>query len=407
MLNTTDNREGPVAHTQATPPRSSGRRASRKLIFAGTGLLSLGLVLAACNTMADFGALTATPSSGATTAAVPAENPLDSEEARAEATAQLIQVGAEAGEEAGTQTAALTLDVPPVDEPGIPRPLQKPTSGLIFTPESPEYFVTRFDAYWQDVTRVSGYALKRNSEIRAAHKRLGKYDAQEVSRGWLVTQALKAMEVDAFLEEAKAKERSMGRTAFLTNLRAAPHTTLLWNTSAATIDHIAASLTEEHTLLTEAASRYRDKAIRMQTGKGRRAEAPDAPGSMESFGAVPFNPTELAGTTDGVTLANTAGLSPKEALAKLPPYSKPTYANILSLAAFLAVDDRSEEETKSSMDLVVNRTNDQCMRFAKLNLAQCLAASRNLSEEAFCTGRHGLNDVATCFGYMIATGDPT
>jgi len=44
---------------------------------------------------------------------------------------------------------------------------------------------------------------------------------------------------------------------------------------------------------------------------------------------------------------------------------------------------------------------DQCLSMAALTLRQCIAATRTSYEEAFCLGEHGLNDIATCTGWII------
>ncbi|MEM9123646.1 MAG: hypothetical protein AAGB03_10055, partial [Pseudomonadota bacterium] len=94
-------------------------------------------------------------------------------------------------------------------------------------------------------------------------------------------------------------------------------------------------------------------------------------------------------------------------ISKVSPISRPTYGRIISLAAYLSVPGAGPNDLKDAMKLTKNETDRQCLKFAQLNLAQCIAASRNLSEEAFCTGRHGFKEVADCWTYLVQVGSPT
>jgi hypothetical protein len=47
---------------------------------------------------------------------------------------------------------------------------------------------------------------------------------------------------------------------------------------------------------------------------------------------------------------------------------------------------------------------DRCFVNAKLNLDQCIAATRTPYEEAFCLGEHALNDISYCVGWPASAG---
>jgi hypothetical protein len=48
----------------------------------------------------------------------------------------------------------------------------------------------------------------------------------------------------------------------------------------------------------------------------------------------------------------------------------------------------------------------RCFISAKLNLDQCIAATRTSYEEAFCIGTHGLQDISRCTGWPSNAGSP-
>ena len=67
--------------------------------------------------------------------------------------------------------------------------------------------------------------------------------------------------------------------------------------------------------------------------------------------------------------------------------------NILVLAALGAAGDEARANTDA---LMTESTSEFCLNMSKLNLFQCLAASRPSYEDMFCVGRHIVRDLATC-----------
>ena len=48
----------------------------------------------------------------------------------------------------------------------------------------------------------------------------------------------------------------------------------------------------------------------------------------------------------------------------------------------------------------------QCFRWARLNLDQCVASSYDPSEEAWCAGVHGVEDIAECWQFLLPDESP-
>ncbi len=48
--------------------------------------------------------------------------------------------------------------------------------------------------------------------------------------------------------------------------------------------------------------------------------------------------------------------------------------------------------------------NDQCLRWAQLNLNQCLAAAHDNTERAWCLGNHGIHDRVKCWSWIVDGG---
>lgn len=77
------------------------------------------------------------------------------------------------------------------------------------------------------------------------------------------------------------------------------------------------------------------------------------------------------------------------------PYT-PAVANALAIAALAALGAAGDEARANTDALTVETNNEFCLNMSKLNLFQCLAASRPSYEDMFCVGRHIVRDLATC-----------
>lgn len=51
--------------------------------------------------------------------------------------------------------------------------------------------------------------------------------------------------------------------------------------------------------------------------------------------------------------------------------------------------------------LATNKDNDQCLRWAQLNLDQCLAAARDNQERAYCLGKTGIEERSQCWSALL------
>lgn len=78
-----------------------------------------------------------------------------------------------------------------------------------------------------------------------------------------------------------------------------------------------------------------------------------------------------------------------------PPYT-PVVARALSIAALAALGAAGEDQRENTDILTSDAGNQFCFDLSKLNLFQCLAASRPSYEDMFCIGRHIVRDLATC-----------
>ncbi|MDZ4364167.1 hypothetical protein [Brevundimonas sp.] len=84
-----------------------------------------------------------------------------------------------------------------------------------------------------------------------------------------------------------------------------------------------------------------------------------------------------------------------EATRATPPYT-PAVINSLAIAALAALGAGGDDYRANTEALTVESNSEFCLNMSKLNLFQCLAASRPSYEDMFCMGRHIVRDLATC-----------
>ena len=78
-----------------------------------------------------------------------------------------------------------------------------------------------------------------------------------------------------------------------------------------------------------------------------------------------------------------------------PPYT-PAVVNALAIAALAALGAAGDDARINTDALQTESNSEFCFNMSKLNLFQCLAASRPSYEDMFCVGRHIVRDLATC-----------
>jgi hypothetical protein len=82
--------------------------------------------------------------------------------------------------------------------------------------------------------------------------------------------------------------------------------------------------------------------------------------------------------------------------------------NALALAALALLDGAGENARANTDALMYDRASLDCFESSKLNLFQCLAASRPSYEAMFCLGRHVVRDLGQCArGAALPAGQVT
>jgi len=218
-------------------------------------------------------------------------------------------------------------------------------------------------------------------EVRKAHKLLATYDPKALTRGWFAHHALVAADSPAFFEAVHKAARDEGKERFLTRITATPGALRRLTGGGQAEAMVLAEIHGDTARMRILGDLMLDRARTMMDARVKKRRA-------------------FRGPQD--TAATLIGTEPKLPRAEHVPYeARPLVDRMLVLAARISLGETETVGGAEAADSLINhKITNRCVRWAKLNLAQCIAAARFPEEEAYCTGRHGVNEVASCWSWM-------
>ncbi|MEM8987867.1 MAG: hypothetical protein AAGC95_14215 [Pseudomonadota bacterium] len=273
----------------------------------------------------------------------------------------------------------------------------------------------------KDVAEIKAMGMDSADETREAHKRLAAHDPDTLAQGWVAYVALVAADSPDF---SKGLQKSLRRTKrdkmiakLSTDLNYAatlPGANKAVEAVLQTAASDAAYLTSLGKEFEEAAYALQktqwgvkpvaDRGSRFETAKSfaasrPKAEAPNM-GELKGKGARGVVAPSLASA--GVPWSASWAAAEAEGDVQLSgPRAEPMMQQVLTLAARYSLDAAKPGDQALAV-LVQNKKGARCVKWAKLHLDQCLAATRAPYEEAYCFGRHGLSDVSECVGWVAS-----
>lgn len=259
-------------------------------------------------------------------------------------------------------------------------------------------------AFTRDMATVRG-GFADAEAIQAALRRGSAYDPVQLSRGLVSYASILALQSPEFVAGVQQYSTDPAtRQKVIADIVADPGyaSTLPGAESAATL--IFGALSADINALSQAANSVEQDAYTIQgrsdprrawavahvTDRVTRLEQAKTASVITMQGSPEEAASLLAAATSGVGLAVTPYASPHE-----KPYPA-AVNNALALAALAALGAAGENARANTDALQNDPTSQFCLNMSKLNLYQCLAASRPSYEDMFCVGRHVVRDLATC-----------
>ena len=242
----------------------------------------------------------------------------------------------------------------------------------------------------RDIDTISSMKLQSPTEVRSALGRLKTHQPKQMTEGWIAYGAQIAGENKKFAEALDKEIEKRGRDGVTEKLEKDPSYVLRLDGAYEAMGDILASVASDTTKLNTLQERFISTAYEFQKiKKWGFLEQKD----VRSFAALPMSPLP----EDAGNYVIQAGLfgGGKSKAPETVNVMGPTQS-ALKLAAKLAIGDAPNTS-------VGDAGLEQCLRWARLNLNQCMAASHFPSEEAYCTGKHALAEVSACWSQLLPT----
>lgn len=256
-------------------------------------------------------------------------------------------------------------------------------------------------AFARDLATLRG-GFESPEAIQAALRKGSAYDPGQISRGMVAYASIVALQSPDFVAGVNQYGvNPAGRQKMIADIVADPRTASYLPGADVAAGLIMAALDVDIDALTAAANSIESDAYAIQAD-GRRswaiAHVTDREARLAGAKALSGQPMSPSATETARLLAaaNTGGGLGVSAGRRRQPAYPPVVTNALALAALAALGAGGEDAHANTVALQAEPTSRNCLNESKLNLYQCLAASRPSYEDMFCVGRHIVRDLATC-----------
>ncbi len=262
-----------------------------------------------------------------------------------------------------------------------------PSAGIASLSAKPQFeqLAGVYADFGSAIAAVGESRLNTPADVRRALAALRFSQPDALADGWYATHALIASRDAVFAQGVRDEVRMRGKTAVFDALESDENYIQQIRGARNATEAVAQALRSENQRMTALSARFKETSYAFQ--KQRWGMTTPLPGAGQSKTAdARQSLTERAG-------ALLAALSPvKPAYA----YTPSVMNRVLTLAAYQVIDGSMEAGATNTRN-----PTGRCLNWARLNLDQCLAAARFPSEEAYCAGKHGVEEVRGCWAQAL------
>jgi len=297
------------------------------------------------------------------------------------------------GPEALDAATAADLLLPPA--PNAPVPVARPEGGAAslaqtrkpVIPDGATGVAVLAQDYiqFQNALESAGAAkLDTPRNVRHALEQLRYAEAGRIARGWVAYRALIAADDAEFRRGVQERVTAEGRDDVLKNLTGRGVYARRIDGANSASSKVLETIAADNRKMAQLSQRFLSAARDFQMNRW---------GSLEPLPAQ--KQTDLAALEEGESLLETIGreLSP---ISTAQAAYAPLMEQILAVAARHIIDNGDGEPARNET-FKADTDSARCLRWARLNLNQCIAAAHFPSEEAWCTGKHAVEDVRMCW----------
>lgn len=266
-----------------------------------------------------------------------------------------------------------TSSAPPRKDPG-PAPVARGSGPGIDASLASR--ASAFEAYTRRASAIDP-SFANPGEIAERLRTGAGYDPRELEAGMIAYAALAAMQEPAFVAGVKAKGRDVSR-----RLAGDPEAVLDLPGAFAATQRANAALARRGEALADAGSRVRQASYSVQRQPWSRARLTNGPQRLAAVKqAAGYHPeaADRARLTAAISEGGRRG------------GASPVVARGVALAALTVLG-----QDAAGRPLLTEPRAAQCLRLAKLNYHQCLAAAGTHYEDIYCLGVHAMKDPGQC-----------
>jgi hypothetical protein len=313
---------------------------------------------------------------------------------------------------------ALTLAVQDAEPASAP---QQPVLRLDATTTSDDDIVLRSASQYAGFHRTLGEIREREitsgAVLDQSMDELAVYMArQRLVRAWLAYSSLIAEQHPQFLDDVRDVADYYGRDAAIAALANDPAYAGAFRYADQASESVIEAIEEDSEEIAEIGQQFRLAAYDLQGERWANAVARDrqnrlaalraadsiaAPLATDMFSTQFVSETDMGSASSMFAPAARPSLpasTPDLSLDPDVPYEpdRVRVGRILSIAALRAIGDDNRFTEDSLQSLLADPLAQRCIEWARVNLAQCVAAAHFEYEDSFCIAQHALLDVSQC-----------
>jgi|GEM_PF-848946 len=249
---------------------------------------------------------------------------------------------------------------------------------------------TYYQKFSLALTKAISSQMKTPREIKKLLIGLRYSEAGKLSKGWMAHRALVAAQDSGFGHGVRKEVNNIGAKAFLNRLRADSGYALNIKGAKKARENVLQAISADNIVMAALAKRFMSASRTFQQNKWGALSPTELP-------QLGDNAIDLAALKDEQlhTFIDTLTQQLSPISSAQAAYTHPLVKSILALGAQHIVKEMARDTKLTAVLPPAEST--RCLRWARLNLNQCLAAAHFPSEVAWCTSRHALNDVRVCW----------
>lgn len=253
-----------------------------------------------------------------------------------------------------------------------------------------------FERYFQNAAAINSDfngAVSVSSALMAS----AAYEPRQLEEGAVAYAALVALQQPTFVEGFSSFSADPSeRRAYIERLTATPDLVLTNPGAGEAAAMASAALQELGSRLVSRGQAVTQAAYSVQQQPWALEPVPEPAERLARIQAAGLEPARLSEHETDQLLARLVAQRSGPQTDAAPSQPAPTVMRGLAVAAAAILGQANENRAEALSPLLREPNNGGCLRRAKLNLHQCLAASGPEYEDVFCAGQHAMAETGQC-----------